>query len=344
MPENPPGYTKIQPEYYLELLQRMGSKSKYSVLPPIDVAMWDEDVYLDTDISDSKHYNDVFIEPNVMPGLRSWTLQIALIGHNMMLSLLIIIFYEQGLKGLDVFTFLFYLVFLLVVLLFMFLKNDIIRFNRQAQMIHMTDGNSSISFPWREVQGFLLSEFGVDGRNDIILALPYQVEGLLDDSIHYDPFNFSGAFDERDLYSTISSIRRYEFIRRYMEKGLKAIQPNKPNPRIASGFSVNIPKPIIWFAIPFNWFTLKPLVDKWFIHRAATMKWPEEIEALCKPGADLTGYDTGVVKSRPDLFYRVSYEHGGKVTGYVDAQGRGPNNLPADILKLYEDPHKTPDT
>lgn len=116
-----------------------------------------------------------------------------------------------------------------------------------------------------------------------------------------------------------------------MEHGLEAIQPDEYMQRMGlvrkpSGFSGETINPDWWdlyVARPFErllyWFAMGPLIDKWVERKKAAYRWPEEVERLCAPGADVSAWDTRPVTSRKDIFYRHAGDRGYEL---VDAQGR----------------------
>ena len=53
-----------------------------------------------------------------------------------------------------------------------------------------------------------------------------------------------------------------------------------------------------------------PLID-WLLKRQAKkFRWPEEVERLCAPGADLSAYDTTPVTPQPGVHYRYTKKRG----------------------------------
>ena len=59
--------------------------------------------------------------------------------------------------------------------------------------------------------------------------------------------------------------------------------------------------------------------------KADAYQWPEEVERLCAPDADLSGYDTTPVKSRTDVYYVYRGMDQGIV--FVDANGKPVHGL-----------------
>lgn len=113
-----------------------------------------------------------------------------------------------------------------------------------------------------------------------------------------------GEFDSLDDINIRRASLRFEFIRRYMEEGLDAIQPtadlshyDKPSgpSRLAS----------------FYWPGFGPLIDRWVAHWQSKFRWPDDVERLGQPHADLSGFDTRPVASNKHIFYRYDVVNGG---------------------------------
>jgi len=122
-----------------------------------------------------------------------------------------------------------------------------------------------------------------------------------------------GAFDSLD-HSMSGNLSRLEFIRRYMEKGLDTIQPNKEAIKEGLVFKPSgHTKPINygWFDTLLDYVLNKPgyylatgwLVDKWIAKRSKSYQWPEDVLKLCAEGADVSAWDTKVITPKDDLFY-----------------------------------------
>ncbi|RJS91677.1 hypothetical protein D3260_14600 [Salinisphaera sp. Q1T1-3] len=121
-----------------------------------------------------------------------------------------------------------------------------------------------------------------------------------------------------------SNLQRLEFIRRYMEKGVSAIQPT---PGCAPYKPINHPmkraraEGVSFYRVFMEcvyWFGAGPLMDLWVKWLRSQADWPEEVYRLCAPDADLSGFDTTPVHPEPDIFYR--YQPGG---GYYLCNGDG---------------------
>ncbi|KUY92251.1 hypothetical protein WS48_25415 [Burkholderia sp. RF7-non_BP1] len=100
-----------------------------------------------------------------------------------------------------------------------------------------------------------------------------------------------------------------------MAEGLSAVQPDPQRTLYkSSGFTkpVTLSDGLFEFLfdklviIPGYYLAGGPLIDRYLISRAARAQWPAEVERLCAPGADLSGYDTTPVEARKDVFYRFN--------------------------------------
>lgn len=137
----------------------------------------------------------------------------------------------------------------------------------------------------------------------------------------------SGAFDVADESALVSNLTRLEFLRRYMAGGLSSIQPD---PRCVStqpsGFTPRVMLKndgLIDFLIakfvvlPAYLLAGGPLIDRYLLRHAADAQWPSEVERLCAPGADLSGYDTAPVQAHEHVYHRFN----GRGFDLVNSQG-----------------------
>ncbi|MFD4841067.1 hypothetical protein ACFWP0_26435, partial [Achromobacter sp. NPDC058515] len=126
----------------------------------------------------------------------------------------------------------------------------------------------------------------------------------------------SGAFDIGDESALVDNLTRLEFLRRYMAEGLSAVQPDPQRTLYKpSGFTKAVTLKedgLLTFlfarlvVMPGYYLAGGPLIDRYLIHRAASAQWPAEVERLCAPGADLSGYDTTPVQARKDIYHRFN--------------------------------------
>ncbi len=313
----------------------LDQKTDHGALPDIRYAMDPEQVWLFDDVSDVDQFNDRYIEPRV-EGQITFLMQLAVLGVTMTLSIVFImapLFGEFHLSGLFI-----CIPHLILAALFLWLGAGMVksrvRFNRQAQLVHVILGEAVVHLPWRDVRPY--TEFGLGYRLRLYFPVPYlrimQRPSVDPERVRKRkrPFGVQGDFDVHDHLFFDNNLQRLEFIRRYMEHGLDAIQPGrefveKGLVRKPTGDNT-VTKTGRWsdifniFDILFNLISLKPLLDRWIKHKANSFRWPEEVERLCAPGADLSAYDTRPVKSSTRYFYRYAGMDKGVI--FVDHKGR----------------------
>src|SRR5690606_12577219 len=105
-----------------------------------------------------------------------------------------------------------------------------VRFNRQAQLVHIGLGpGKAKTLAWRDVVPFLRTGIDTSGKLDLFLPrAPEEYEGISDERfrrIYKKPSVINATLDFRD-HGPEGSMHRFEFYRRYMEQGLEAVQPN----------------------------------------------------------------------------------------------------------------------
>lgn len=309
------------PDFETQMETKRQNK-EFSELPGLDISMWPEDVAFQDDLSDRRYYNEIFIEQrrDKASGLRFY-MKILFFFHNVSILMAI----DQLISG-DSFGFgdVMFLSFMPLMawffFLFEFLRSRVggLRFNRQAQMVHVGVMGGVVSLPWRDVKPFF--NYGVHG-GDLKLYFPYpevivKNQGGEEKYERYgdkEPYAVQGTLDWRDI-GIDGSLSRLEFLRRYMEEGFDAVQPDPdkvgednihpPSEAQQSHKGDGFLRVIDVFAKLGGILAGGPLID-WFLRRQSQkFKWPEEIERLCTPGADLSGIDTSPVKPRKDIFYR----------------------------------------
>jgi len=263
-------------------------------MEPVDLAMWKGDAKFENDISDHELFNERFIETR-FEDEKSTDLIYML---SMLHTISVVVMVSSVFTG-DWFWGLLAIYPVVNIVFFMGLwgltkLSTRIRFNRQAQRVHVVDrGGREITLRWRDVQPFF--QLMPPGRVELRLAFPPPpgVWDFVDRGVLW----LSGEFDMLDSANIGTAALRFEFIRRYMEEGLEAIQPTadlemyrKPSPpsRLNS----------------FYWPGFGPLIDRWANYHRSRFRWPEEVERLCAPGADLSGIDTTPVASDRIIFYR----------------------------------------
>lgn len=309
-----------------------------SALPAINLAMHPDAFDRLDDVSDRSCFNDRFIEPQ-MQVAGSILGQIG--GGTIVLGTLsfLVVFpiFEDDFHWLHMFG---AVPFLLFGLTFIFLagssEGSRIRFNRQAQLVHLYDGEVLINFSWREV--YPVVALGDDYQLHLMFPTPYEQLQNRDEKVIRSAYRFGyavcGEFSWRDHLFMGNTLERLEFIRRYMEDGINSVQADEEHIRRGlaekplgrdtytvpgkSGRRSYRPtsEP---FEMMFHWLCGGPLIDRWLEYKASKFRWPEEVHRLCAPGADLSAYDTRPVKSKTSMYYR--YEGMDKGIVFVDREG-----------------------
>ncbi|MGO4327405.1 hypothetical protein AB4Z48_04425 [Cupriavidus sp. 2TAF22] len=331
----PPGDPKADFERRCGVLDE---RNDFSRLPDIRYAMYPGDLWFSDDLSDSELFNARYLEPD-MEGEINFVVYLPMGGFTFALFSVLVLapLFGEVKSATDLLLGLLACIpFGLIAWFFLWAggvsANSRQRFNHQAQLVHVvTHDHRVVHLPWREVAPFV--ELGTDYRLRLCFPVPY------DQLTHWDPITFQralrdrpytvgGAFDVVDSATFGRCLERLEFIRRYMELGFDAVQPHPEaiaagQVRKPSGFMPDRKGPLAkWFS-PSRWaywFAAGPLVDRWIAHKARQFQWPEEVERLCAPGADLSGYDTTPVKSRTTVYYR--YAGMGKGIVFVDCKGK----------------------
>ncbi|MGI9574666.1 hypothetical protein ACRYJU_11315 [Alloalcanivorax xenomutans] len=362
---------------FKERFEAFKKQRDWAALPPMDIAMWSGCVLNpnDVDISNPKLFNERYIELPTYDNLdvpmerrhaAHMFGRVALFFHHMVLFLIIagvIVAIQEDkldLRSLSIFFFGYILIGGLAFLFFWILspyspfakgmeKEGSARFNRQAQLVHVScGGDKVVHVPWRHVRGMV--EFsavpGSLGGTSLKLVAPrpWELEERRrlkyphldeDDELYCLPYGIA-SLDGRNMNRALMHM---EFLRRYMEKGLDAIQPDPELQkegliRPPGGESPAVRKlgeesfslgDMIFNPIEklIYWATFGPWLDRKFDEAYRKLdiegfEWPEEVEAMCGPNPDLSGLDTRPVVPRKDLFYR----YGAMDTyQYVDVNG-----------------------
>ncbi|CAB3972553.1 hypothetical protein BLA9940_03500 [Burkholderia aenigmatica] len=333
-------------------IEALREKSDHIALPGITLAMWSPSVHFSDDLSDRSMFNDRYMQPDYWHGRCSLVLYLCALMHHFVFALVVHgLFGDSVTKNIASGNYflaflpgaLFYIFFLaLLGYFFWFCFIGAIssppRFNRQAQIVHMVGvGGEVLNLNWRDVRPFTETGQSLSGSFNLRLYFPHpiQIFGKVSNGFIRDyysrPFNVDGHFDSGDGATFWANLDRLEFIRRYMEHGLEAIQPDDHLRRFGhvhkpSGFPASTHNPDWWdlyvgrpFVRLLYWCATGPLIDWWVTRKRAEYRWPEEVERLCAPDADLSEFDTTPVKSRTDVFYRYAGERGYEL---VDAKGR----------------------
>ena len=304
-----------------EMLAGLKRSPKWQQLPDISVAMWPDHASFADDLSDTNHFNERYIESRLSVGKAAFLLYLYSGGFLLGLAVTIWGGYDEILRIFGLrhegyeFSWAFFIVMLFTATLgvvILRLHPGVVRFNRQAQLVHIYYSHQSgrtgkvTTVPWREAYPFTqFSSYG-DGKFSIRLIMRTGPEDLV---------SIPGAFDISDEQSLSDNLSRLEFLRRYMAEGLSAVQPDpERTPYKPSGFTkpVTLSDGLFEFLLaklivtPSYYLVGGPLIDRYLIRRAARTRWPAEVERLCAPGTDLSDYDTTPVETRRDVFYRFN--------------------------------------
>lgn len=111
-----------------------------------------------------------------------------------------------------------------------------IRYNRQAQLIHIDDGQGHVAhIPWRHVRPVV--DYRHSGQGALHLYAPrpraeQEAYGLTHAGNSNPPaIDFAGPYCCGSAFSIhLHGLQGLEFVRRYMEHGLKAIGPTTAKP------------------------------------------------------------------------------------------------------------------
>ncbi len=334
-------------------IEALRAKSDHIALPGITLAMWSPKVCFSDDISDPRMFNERYIEPDFLRGQCSLIMYFFAFAHHLTLAaaLYSLFFDGGGCREIHLFDVLQVGVIYLVFLFFygfifrlsaMAATSPSHRFNRQAQLVHIPWNYQTLHLRWQDVRPFTQIGKTLNGsfRLHLYFPQPHQIFGKVSKNFirkrYSEPFDLEGDFASGDGTTFWANLDRLEFIRRYMEHGLEAIQPDDQLRRLGhvhkpSGFPVSTPNPDWWdlyiirpFVCLLYWCATGPLIDWWVARKKAAYRWPEEVERLCAPDADLSAFDTTPVKSRTDIFYRYAGDRGYEL---VDAKGHPVSTL-----------------
>ncbi len=323
-------------EQFDQQITEMTKGFSYARLPDVDLAMWPSDVRFFDDISDPRFFNDRFIEADAISGKLATPMYISMMISNIFLFLTVYCFIEEHYfygpeRNIYPLSFAVIAVMLSLIGISLFFFPPLkVRFNRQAQLVHSSAVDHPL--PWRYVQP--VSNYNIGGLDSNMLYLTFPPPKGKEELYEETPLMVCGIFKSTDTATYGSNLDRFEFIRLYMEHGLAAIEPKegtspesitKPSGFLSSDHIVDIIKKRDVGGIIAHFFFLiilyipgyGPLIDWYLKRRSRKFRWPEEVERLCAPGADLSGYDTTPVRARRDFFYRFD----GSDIHFVDANG-----------------------
>lgn len=303
-------------------LEKLRNDKRWMELPGIEQASTpDETVFFD-DLSDVDQFNERFIESRVRQGA---LVSMTKLFVGILLILLMVFAFDALERGLSFGDLGWWAIVSASVVngLFVWLcfKDGYptpVRFNRQAQLIHIVllPSFKVVTVPWREVKPFINFRRDLWGSYNLELLFPYRQ--TVGKKTRNFPFKISGGFDGKDWVSAAGATLRFEFIRLYMEKGLEAIPIHeearrkgaltKPSgkPRNDEPDFDKDPISYIWRVWLNRLLVFPYVIDRIMERREANFRWPEEVEKLCEEGADLSGIDTRPVVARTDEYYYVT--------------------------------------
>ncbi len=185
----------------------------------------------------------------------------------------------------------------------------LVRFNRQAQMVHRPVGGrrlerfrtGPVSVAWRDARPIIQ-------RGSIpMLAGPDYT-----DTTEEGRLIFISLMCHHDVGGALAS-QRMEFLRRYMEKGLEPILPPPgDHPKIATLSAFNL-KEMSHKSLPLlitYYLGFGAQIERWIEKKVNAFRWPEEIERLCAPDADLSGIDTTPIHPTQPYYYSYDWRKG----------------------------------
>lgn len=299
--------------------EALRARLRHAELPSLRYAMWPGDFRTDLDVSE---FNERYITIP-FPELFIFLLYLASGWHTAALIFVATMIWMEGILGWSLllgYMFLSIPAIGMMVFSYLALRLPAPIFDRQAQVIHKYHAGRVIHVPWQDIRPFL--NFNVIGKALTFYSKMPQVVRQCSEQpfakrflARNEPFLGCGALlDPLDNITVEDNLQRLEFMRRYMEEGLSAVQPD-PNitPRRpkhhpmkrarAEGFTLHR-----LFMEACYWFGLGPLVDLWVKWLRSKAVWPEEVQRLCEPGADLSGFDTQPIHPDPNVFYRYDAE------------------------------------
>ena len=193
-----------------------------------------------------------------------------------------------------------------------------VRFNRQAQLVHVTTlpKREVITVPWNEVQAFIHFSRDLSGWYNLKLLFPVRKPDK-NNKIN-EPLEVPGDISSVDKVFPTAALKRWEFIRAYMEGGIHALNideelKEKGELIKPTGFSNDIEAQTLTSKL---WrFAERILVyplyfEKLLKQREANFRWPEEVEQLCAPDADLSNLNTRPIPSHKDMYYLLDQRKG----------------------------------
>ena len=310
-----------------QMLNNLKRRSDWQQLPDIRLAMWPGQVSFSDDLSNRSLFNDRYIESRIFVGKLAFVLYLVSGAFIFTTSAFVWLMFDWISGGGSVAEGLvlhwdmgaFGLFSLVLGYALSRITPACVRFNRQAQAVHIYNGkNKATTVSWQDVHAFTEFSASADGKFTLRLVFKTEPSGLA---------MTSGAFDVADESALVSNLTRLEFLRRYMAGGLSSIQPDphcvstQPSgftPRVMLKDDGLIDFLIAKFVVlPAYLLAGGPLIDRYLLRHAADAQWPSEVERLCAPGADLSGYDTAPVQAHEHVYHRFN----GRGFDLVNLQG-----------------------
>lgn len=308
--------------YYQDKIWEKTDDMAWMPLPGPEWALTPDWAVFYDDLSNREQFNERFIESRVAIGGMASALKL----FSFMFFFLVVSFTWGGISGdidfSDIWMVVIAVVSVLTLGLFFVIsltnsKPAPVRFNRQAQLVHVTTlpKREVITVPWREVQPFIHFSRDTSGWHNLKLLFPVIKPDKKKNN--NEPLEVPGAFASVDWVQVGTALKRWEFIRAYMEGGLENINiaNGDKNAKLEkpSGFSSDYSRKKF---LDHAWeFTEKVLIFPFYFEnmlkrREANFRWPEEVERLCAPGADLSDLDTRPIRSHKNTYYIIDKSKG----------------------------------
>lgn len=309
-----------------QMLTNLKKDPDWRPLPDIRSALAPQQVSFADDLSDTTLFNERYLESRNFDGKMARALRLAFAGCLASSIILAVTIVHAALAGrswgeivaLNGMPALFSVLLFVAAWRIGRIEPVYVRFNRQAQLVHIYRGpNQAVTAAWREVHPF--SRFSASGHGKFSLRLVFRT-GPSDLEV------VSGAFDMADEATMAGNLLRLEFLRRYMAEGLTAVQPDPartvhqpggvtPPATGEGGRRGDLFKRVVMR--PGHYLTGGCWIDRYLRRRAANIRWPDEVERLCAPHADLTAHDTTPVPARKGVYHCFN----GKGFDVVDTDG-----------------------
>ena len=308
--------------YYQDKIREKTDDMAWMPLPGLDWALAPDWAVFYDDISNREQFNERFIESRVAIGGMASALKLFAFSFFFVVIFLIWGSVSGDLDFSDALGIGIAVVMVLTTGAFFIIalthsRPAPVRFNRQAQLVHVTTlpKREVVTVPWREVQPFI--HFSRDTSGWYNLKLLFPVRSQDKNKNNNEPLEVPGAFASVDWVQVGTALRRWDFIRAYMEGGLENINiaNGDKNAKLEkpSGYSSDYSRKKF---LDHAWeFTEKVLIFPFYFEnmlkrREANFRWPEEVERLCAPGADLSDLDTRPIRSHKNTYYIIDKSKG----------------------------------